>query len=62
MYDPDKPEMIKSASLSLQRYFNVRIALLKDKKKDPGDATANELLDALDNLIEPINFFANNLL
>lgn len=62
MYDPDKPEMIKSASLSLQRYFNVRIALLKDKKKDPGDATVNELLDALDNLIEPINFFANNLL
>lgn len=57
MYDPDKPEMIKNASLSLQRYFNVRIALLKDKKKDPGDATQEELLEALDDLIEPINFY-----
>lgn len=61
MYDPDKPEMIKSASLSLQRYFNVRIAILKDKSKDPGDASQEELLEALDNLIEPINFFANTL-
>lgn len=57
MYDPDKPEMIKTAALTLQKYFNVTIAELKDKKKDPGDATQEELLEALDNVIEPINFY-----
>lgn len=61
MYDPDKPEMIKSVSMTLQKYFTVRIACLKDKKKDPGDATQEELLEALDNMVEPINFYTNNL-
>lgn len=61
MYDPDKPEMIKSAALTLQKYFNVVIAELKDKKKDPGDATQDELLEAIDNAIEPINYFTNIL-
>lgn len=61
MYDPDKPKMVTSASLTLQRYFNVRIAFLKDKSKDPGDATEEELWEALSNLIEPINFYTNNL-
>lgn len=61
MYDPDKPEMIKSTALTLQKYFNVLIAELKDKKKDPGDATQEELIEALDNTIEPINYFTNNL-
>ena len=61
MYDPDKPEMIKTAALTLQKYFNVTIAELKDKKKDPGDATQEELLEALDNVIEPINFYTKFL-
>lgn len=56
MYDPDKPEMIKTVSMTLQRYFNVQIAELEDKKKDPGDATQEELLWALDNMTEPINY------
>lgn len=57
MYDPDKPEQIKTTALALQRTFSVKIALLKDKKKDPGEATQEELLEALDNLIDPINYF-----
>lgn len=61
MYDPDKPDMVKSAALTLQKYFNVAIAELKDKTKDPGDATQEELIEALDNPIEPINYFTKNL-
>lgn len=61
MYDPDKPEMIKSIALTLQKYYVVMISCLKDKKKDPGDASQEELLEALDHLIEPINFYTNNL-
>jgi 5S rRNA maturation endonuclease (ribonuclease M5) len=61
MYDPDKPGMIKSAALTLQKYFYVMIACLKNKEKDPGDATQEELLEALDNLIEPINFYTSIL-
>ena len=61
MYDPDKPEMIKTVSMTLQRYFNVQIAELEDKKKDPGDATQEELLWALDNMTEPINFYTKHL-
>lgn len=57
MYDPDKPEQIKTTALTLQRIFSVKIAILKDKKKDPGEATQEELLEALDNLIDPINYF-----
>jgi 5S rRNA maturation endonuclease (ribonuclease M5) len=61
LYDPDKPEMIKSTALTLQKYFNIGIACLKDKKKDPGDASQEELLEALDEIMEPINFYTNNL-
>lgn len=61
MYDPDKPEMIKTVSMTLQRYFNVQIAELEDKKKDPGDATQEELLWALDNMTEPINYYTRHL-
>ena len=61
MYDPDKPEMIKTVSMTLQRYFNVQIAELEDKKKDPGDATQEELLRALDNMTEPINYYTKHL-
>lgn len=57
MYDPDKPEQIKTTALTLQRFYNVKIALLKDKKKDPGDATQEELLETFDNLIDPIDYF-----
>ena len=56
MYDPDKPDQIKSSALNLQKSFETKIALLKDTSKDPGNATYEELLDALDNLIDPINF------
>ena len=56
MYDPDKPDQIKSSALNLQKSFETKIALLKDIRKDPGNATCEELLDALDNLIDPINF------
>lgn len=56
MYDPDKPEQIKSSGLILQKYFDTKLALLTDKKKDPGDATTTELLNSLENLIDPINF------
>lgn len=56
MYDPDKPDQIKSSALNLQKSFETKIALLKDTSKDPGNATCEELLDALDNLIDPINF------
>lgn len=62
MYDPDKPEMIKTVSMTLQRYYNVMIAELKDKGKDPGDATQEELLEALNTLIEPINFYTKTLI
>ena len=61
MYDPDKPEMIKTVSMTLQRYFNVQIAELEDKKKDPGDVTQEELLWALDNMTEPINYYTKHL-
>lgn len=61
MYDPDKPEMIKTVSMTLQRYFNVQIAELEDKEKDPGDATQEELLWALDNMTEPINYYTRHL-
>lgn len=56
MYDPDKPEQVKSAGLTLQKYFDTKIALLKDKKKDPGNASAEEIWEALEDLIDPINF------
>lgn len=56
MYDPDKPDQIKSAGLILQRFFNTKIALLRNNKIDPGDASVDELLNSLENLIDPINF------
>lgn len=58
MYDPDKPKQVKSSAMMLYKFFDTKIALLKDKKKDPGDATVDELLEALTNLIDPINFRA----
>jgi len=53
--------MIKTVSMTLQRYFNVQVAELEDKKKDPGDATQEELLWALDNITEPINYYTRHL-
>lgn len=56
MYDPDKPDQIKSTALMLQKSFETQIALIKNPDKDPGNATCDELLEALENLIDPINF------
>lgn len=61
MYDPDKLSEIKSNALILQKTFNTWIALLKDVKKDPGDATEEELLEALSDLTDPINFYVDKL-
>lgn len=56
MYDPDKPEQLKSAALLLSKSFETKIALLEDSKIDPGDATEEQLLKSLENLVDPINF------
>lgn len=56
MYDPDKKDMIKSSALILQKNFDTKIALLKNPNNDPGNATVEELLDSLVDLIDPINF------
>lgn len=56
MYDPDKPEQLRSAALQLQKRFWTKIALLEDSKIDPGDATEEQLLKSLSNLIDPINY------
>ena len=58
MYDPDVTENIASAAITVSRSFETWIALLKNKKIDPGDATENELWDALDNLATPFDFFS----
>lgn len=56
MYDPDKPDQVKSAALLLSKTFRTTIAFIKDEKKDPGDADLNDLIEVLDNQIDPINF------
>lgn len=56
MYDPDKPDQVKSAALLLSKSFSTTIAFIRDEKKDPGDATLDDLIDALDHQIAPINF------
>lgn len=58
MYDPDVTENIASAAITVSRSFETWIALLKNKRIDPGDATRQELDDALDNLVTPFDFFS----
>lgn len=61
MYDPDKLPEVKSGALLLQKKFNTWIALLKNPERDPGDASKEELLEALSELVDPINFYIDKL-
>jgi len=55
LYDRDAIKESKNYSVELQKYFNVKVAL--STAKDPGDMTLEQLLQTLDKLYEPEEFF-----
>lgn len=60
MFDKETIKQTKSVSLNLLNYFNIFICEL-NSDKDPGDMSLQDFEKSLENLINPINYFANRL-
>lgn len=61
MYDEDALLPSKSAGLTLSKHFNTYIAHLTRSGIDPNDMDIDYLIEILDNLEDPINFYVNKL-
>jgi hypothetical protein len=59
LYDSGTIQTSKQAALLLSKYFNVRVNVMG--KRDPGDATRDEILDKLNLSVSAISFFLNKL-
>lgn len=59
LYDPDAIAESKKYSLKLMECFNVEVGALIDS--DPGDLKMKELLEVLDNLQDPLDFYTTQL-
>jgi DNA primase len=61
-FDPDVINHIKKYSARLADEFQqVKIALIKEKGKDPADLTEDEMIEVFSNLLDPLNFQINTV-
>lgn len=59
MFDWNTIPQSKSAGLMLARHFYTKIATIKKEGADPGDISLEDLIEILDTLEDPINYYVS---